>query len=410
MSSDKPQINSAKDWLRLICCGLCMGTADIIPGISGGTIAFIMGFYEDLLNSIKSFNGLAIRKLFSGHFRVFFSMISWKFLVGLVAGIVIAMASLAHFVTYVLNHEQYRVLLYASFFGLIIAASILCGLQIARWKAGHLFAFLAAALMAFFLTGAIPSPASTEDSFDVKLENHAFDKSLRNYNPATQMLQKVPGSVVSAMLAKGAIKPSTQVYSYRDKILGPAENFIQSASAKMFDGWIILCGAIAICAMILPGISGSYLLTVLGMYAVVVGALADFVKGLAHGHFDAAPFMILVNMLIGILLGALLFTRCVSWVLKRYHDLAIAALTGFMVGALRSVWPFWNYQYALLPLNLEKGPQLEITDPLMPSLVNGETWMAITLAICGAGAVFALHVIAQMKTKHVTSEAQRAQR
>lgn len=402
--SDKPQIRTAKDWLRLICCGLCMGTADIIPGISGGTIAFIMGFYEDLLNSIKSFNALAFSKLIHGRFREFFNMISWKFLIGLVSGIAIAMVCLAHIVIYILNHEQYRVLLYAAFFGLIIAAAILCGLQLKSWTAGHLFIFLMTAVIAFFLTGSSLSQAPSDDLFDVKLENIRLDKPLRNYDPTTKMLQAIPRSTLSAMLAKGTVKPSTFVYSHRDGSSRTAEDLIQASGTEHFDWWIILCGAIAMSAMILPGISGSYLLTVLGMYATVVGALADFAGGLAHGQFDTGPFMILTNMFIGIVLGAMLSTRIVSWILNKYHNLAIAALTGFMIGALRSVWPFWNYQYALLPLNLEKGPQLEVIDPILPSLASQETWAAISLALCGAGVIFALHYAAQTKTKYFTTE------
>lgn len=326
-----PQISSLRDWLRLICCGLCMGTADIIPGISGGTIAFIMGFYQDLINSIKSLNGLAFQQLFQGKFRLFFNTISWKFLIGLVTGIVIAMVSLAHLVLSILNHELYRIYLYATFFGLIIASSVLCGWQLQRWSLKPFLAFLIAAIVAFFLTGSTISPLPSHDLFDVKL----------------------------------------------------------------FDTWIILCGALAFSAMILPGISGSYLLTILGVYAPAVAALADFTAGLARGQFDLDSFILLANILIGILLGAIFFTRCISWVLNKYHDIAIAGLTGFMVGALRSVWPFWNYQYTPLPLNLEKGPQLEILDPILPSLMIPETWIAISLALCGAALIFGMHFAAR---------------
>lgn len=398
-SLDRPTICNWQDWLRLICFGLCMGTADIIPGISGGTIAYIMGFYEDLLNSIKSLNAQALRKLFTGKLRDFFHLVSWKFLLGLMLGIVIAMASLAHLVTFILNHEHYRVFLYASFIGLIVAASILCGMQIRQWKFSHVFILILTALIAYFLTGSVPTPKFSENLYDVKLENVHFQQSLRNFDADAQMLKEVPQSTVSAMLAKGILQPSTLAYSHMEQVFGPLGSFIQSQHAKSFDGWVILCGAIAITAMILPGISGSYLLNVLGMYAIVVGALADFVKGLTHAHFDFSAFMILANMLIGILLGAIIFTRFVSWILNRYHDLTIAALTGFMVGALRSVWPFWSYQYALLPLHPEKGPQLEVIDPIFPTFMSPETWMAVLLALGGAGLVFGLHYLANIKAK-----------
>lgn len=402
-SSDSPEkrITSSKDWFRLICCGLCMGTADIIPGISGGTIAFIMGFYEELLNSIKSFNLVALRKLGKGQIKEFFSLVSWKFLLGLLIGIVLAMVCTAHFVTYVLNHEQYRVFLYALFLGLIIAATILCGCQIKSWRWSHFFVFIITACIAFILTGSTWITPSQEPLFDIRVENVHSSKILRNYDPQTERLLSVPLSTVSAMLAKGVITPSTTAFSHQDHLEGPINEFVQNNAPtwNKLDPWIIFCGALAICAMILPGISGSYLLSVLGMYATVVGALADFAGHLKEGSFDSASCMILVNMLIGIVLGALFFTRLVSWVLKTSHDLALASLTGFMIGALKSVWPFWSYQYSLLPLHIEKGPQLEPLHLLIPHALNLETGVALSLMICGGALVFGLHLIAQQLQK-----------
>lgn len=394
-------MSSFKDWAWMICCGLCMGTADIIPGISGGTIAFLMGFYEDLLNSIKSFNGAALRQLFRGQFRQFFNSISWRFLLGLVTGIVIAMACLANFVTFILNHADYRVWLYASFFGLIVAAAFLCGMQLKHWKISHFFAFLITVAVAYFLTG-ITVTTSSANLFDIQLENRHYSQTISNYDPVTRMLEAVSDSEASAMLAKGIIQPATLVYSYNDHAVGPVQTFVHAREPKSIDGWIMLCGAIAITAMILPGISGSYLLNVLGMYSIVVGALADFTRHLIQGQFDTGAFIILANMLTGILIGAMLFTRCVSWILNKYHDLAIAALTGFMVGALRSVWPFWNFEYVLLPLNLEKGPQIELIQPLMPNFAAQETWIAVAFALCGAMLVLGLNSISQIKSRKLS--------
>ena len=154
------------------------------------------------------------------------------------------------------------------------------------------------------------------------------------------------------------------------------------------------------CAMILPGISGSYLLTILGMYTPVVGALADFAKSLMQGQFDMNAFAILANMLMGIVLGALLFTRFLSWTLNKYHDLAISALSGFMLGSLRSVWPFWNVHYVVI----EKGPQLVATNPILPSFSSLDTWIAIALALCGFASVFVLHIVAKNKTNPIPNK------
>lgn len=396
-SSVKPKIKNPMDWLRLILSGICMGVADIIPGISGGTIAFIMGFYEDLLNSIKSFNVKNFKLLLQGQPKLFFQNVAWEFLLGLVSGIVIAMILLAHLVGYILGHEEYRTLLYATFFGLIVAASVLCGLHLKKWNFTSVLTFILGATIAFLLTGSSFNHHDNSDLFNVQFDKQVATKDTKNYSFGTNTLIDVSKENVSAMLAKGIIKPETRLYSQHAKSYGDANSFVKPVAAKKFDGWIVLCGAIAICAMILPGISGSYLLTVLGMYAPVIGALADFTSGLSHGHFESNSFFILANMLLGITLGALLFARLVSCILNKYHDIAIALLTGFMVGALRSVWPFWSYQYFLLPLKLEKGPQLEPVSSFIPSLADPSTWLAIALALLGACLVFTLQYVAKKK-------------
>nr|NGY95955.1 hypothetical protein [Neochlamydia sp. AcF84] len=395
--SHKLPLAATRGWLCLICLGLCMGTADIIPGISGGTIAFIMGFYEDFLSSLKTFNRLAFKTLLKGHFREFFKLIAWKFLSGLLIGIIVAMLCLAHLVSYLLNHETYRSLLYATFFGLIIAATLLCMSQIKRWTLLSIFLFTSAASLAFCLTqsSSMASSPTADNLYDIKIDNIVSDKPLRNYDFSTHTLKAVPASMLSAMLAKGAIPPTTLAYNYKLATWGPLEAFLFNSKSKSLDPWIIFCGALAVCAMLLPGISGSYLLSILGMYTRAVGALADFSSSLKNGHFDYPSFLILANLLLGIFLGALFFSRFISWILDKHHDLAIASLTGSMIGAIKAVWPFWSYRYALLPLHLEKGAQLETLEPILPSWIAYETWLAVGLAACGALLVFSLHIAAK---------------
>ncbi|WP_052354565.1 DUF368 domain-containing protein [Neochlamydia sp. S13] len=399
--SHKLPLAAARGWLCLICLGLCMGTADIIPGISGGTIAFIMGFYEDFLYSLKTLNRSAFKTLLKGHFRKFFNLIAWKFLLGLLIGIILAMLCLAHLVSYLLNHETYRSLLYATFFGLIIAATLLCMGQVKHWTLLSIFLFASSASLAFFLTqsSSMISSSNADDLYDIKIDNIVSDKPLRNYDFSTHTLKAVPASMLSAMLAKEAIPPTTLAYSYKLANWGPVEFFLPNSKSKSLDPWIIFCGALAVCAMILPGISGSYLLSILGMYTIAVGALADFSSSLKNGHFDHPSFLILANLLLGIFLGALFFSRFISWILDKHHDLAIASLTGFMIGAIKAVWPFWSYQYALLPLHLEKGAQLETLEPILPSWTSYETWLALGLTVCGALLVFGLHIAAKSLQK-----------
>src|SRR5262249_21379145 len=150
---------------------------------------------------------------------------------------------------------------------------------------------------------------------------------------------------------------------------------------------------LAICAMLLPGISGSYLLTILGAYPIVIGALADFTLGLKHWTFDSEAFLILASIAIGIVIGAIVFSRAVSWLLRNHHDIAIAFLSGCMVGALRTVWPFYSYSYVLHPLRLDKGPLLQPEYAYFPDLTSSLFIKAFLLAVAGAAVVFSIEFL-----------------
>jgi len=303
--------------LRLFFCGLCMGSADLIPGISGGTIAFIMGFYEDLITSLKSF-----------------SVASARFLVPLVCGIATAFILLAEFFHSVLGDPVYRVYLYAAFFGLVVASFIYCAKQLDEWRWKHIAALAVGAVIAHVLTG--------------------------------------------TTLAPDAVQPH---------------------SSLGIDMWLVVCGAIAITAMLLPGISGSYLLTLLGVYAVVISALVDFIEGMKHLTFDQEAFLILFSLFVGIVIGLLLFVRSISYLLKHYHAITIAALVGFMIGSLRSVWPFWSYKYVLDPLKPAKGPRLQPVDIILPDWSTPLVWKAILFAVAGFALVFLIEKLANREKK-----------
>lgn len=294
-----------------------MGAADVVPGISGGTIALIMGIYEDLISSVKTLTPSA---LFSSSRKV-----AWGFLIPLIGGILTALALFSHFIIFLLGNETYRVLLYATFMGLILSSTYFCAKQILHWRWRHLIAVLVGGTLAFIATGA-------------------------------------SRPVVAAYL-------STPI-----------------------DPWLILCGAIGISAMLLPGISGSYLFMVLGVYATIVGSLANFTGGLKALSFDLDAFLVLVNVLIGICLGAFTISRVISWLFAHYHATTIALLIGFMVGALRAVWPFWTYRYVTIPTQLAKGPQLEVVEPILPDFTSPLFWGALACAIAGFLLVILLEV------------------
>jgi putative membrane protein len=239
-------------WLYLK--GIAMGSADVVPGVSGGTIAFITGIYTELLDSIKAVNLQALILLFKQGPKASWQAVNGTFLVTLLAGILTAILTLAKLIHYLL--DQHAVLLWSFFFGLILASSLHMAKQIKQWQPVTLASLLIGVLIAAFIS--LASPTSIE------------------------------------------------------------ANYLN----------IFLAGSIAICAMILPGISGSFILLLMGLYAPVLAA----VKGL---QLD-----IMLIFALGACLGLMLFSRLLSWLLHHYQDLMFSLLTGFMLGALLKVWPW----------------------------------------------------------------------
>jgi len=374
---------SGSDWLTILFCGMCMGAADIVPGISGGTIAFIMGFYSRLLDSIKTFNLQAFTALLQFRLRDFLAVIAWRFLLPLFFGVALSFILLAKFFDSILNHDVYRVYFYSIFLGLIIASVYFCAKQISKWKPAYWFGLTIGVITAGLLTGASLKSFVEEPLYDVKIvlsESH----NAANYDVAKQMLLNVPESVIVAMAAKGILHHDSLLYSHSTKRTISVRAFEASRpEVSVVNWWIVGCGSIAICAMLLPGISGSYLLSILGVYGIVIGALADLIEAAKTFAIDFDALQILASMMLGIIAGGLLFSRFVSWLLTNFRDLTIATLTGFMLGALRSVWPFWSSQYILNPLKLDKALELQILNIQMPNIVSLDFLYSVLCMIAG---------------------------
>ncbi|CAM3486021.1 DUF368 domain-containing protein [Pontibacter korlensis] len=231
-----------------------MGAADVVPGVSGGTIAFITGIYEELLGSIRSVNGEAIKLLLRFNLKGFWKHINGNFLVVLISGILFSIASLSRLILFLL--ENYPEMLWSFFFGLIVASAVVVSKKITRWRLGVVLAGLVGAVIAYYITVATPT---------------------------------------------------------------------QTSEAYWF---IFLSGAVAICAMILPGISGSFLLVLLAKYEFILNAVKDL-------RAD-----IIAVFGIGCVTGILAFSHVLNYMLKNYHNVTVALLTGFMVGSLNKVWPW----------------------------------------------------------------------
>lgn len=387
-----------KPSLRLpsILYGLFMGCADIVPGISGGTIAFIMGFYELLIQTIKGIDARFLSLLVRFRFKEIGAVWPWRFALGLFSGFVLAFALFSNLFNFFLNDPVYRVYLYSAFLGLITASILFCAKQIRQWRWGFLVPFFCGAAIAWMLSGADLVPSSGERLYDVPLSiEYSGEHPLVNYKGG-QFLG-VPETALAAMVAKGVIHAETLVYSIDNGEIAPAGLVAGHIVLPYFDLWVIFCGAIAISAMLLPGISGSYMLTILGLYPLVIAAVADFFLGIRHLRIEWDAVLFMSNMVVGIAIGAAVFSRVIAWLLEWYHDATIVLLTGFMVGALRAVWPFWTVEFFLSPLRPERGPRLEIIEPFLPDFSNPILWVAVAFALCGFLLVFNIEKVANNK-------------
>ncbi|MDG1583013.1 DUF368 domain-containing protein [Pseudomonas sp. GOM6] len=300
-----------KNYFLLFAKGMAMGAADVVPGVSGGTVAFITGIYDELLRSIASVPE-ALVQLLRGRVAKAWQIANVNFLLVLFAGILTSVFSLARLITWLL--DTHPIPLWSFFFGLILVSSHLVAREIGRWNWTRVFSFVVGIAFAWWITVASPMQWGSD----------------------------------------------------------PLSLF--------------LAGAIAICAMILPGISGSFLLLLMGLYAVVLGA----VKSL--------DLTVLAVFAAGCLVGILSFSRLLSWLLSRYRDLTLAFLTGLMLGSLNKVWPWkqtltWRADShgQQVPLQQENLWPTQFT-----SLVGQDSqWMlAIMLAVAGVVLVLGLEWLA----------------
>lgn len=297
-------------YLLVALKGIGMGAADVIPGVSGGTIAFMTGIYEELVGSINSINGQAVRLLFGGKFRDFWKHINGNFLVAVFAGILISVMSLAKLMTYLLAYLP--VPTWAFFFGLIVASSV------------------------FIL------------------------RELKDWKPRDGVML-VLGIMLGVVVCT----------------LSPTE----TPDALWF---IFLSGAIAICAMILPGISGSFILLILGKYEFMLSTLTRIMSG----DGVALDYLVLVVFVLGAVVGILSFSKFLHWLLARYHRSTLLVLAGFIIGSLVKVWP-WSDMVTVTEAQLLRTGSIAEIDMQIPA--------AVICCIAGAALVTVLELLALRK-------------
>lgn len=302
-----------KEYLLITLKGMGMGAADVVPGVSGGTIAFITGIYQELIDSIKSVNFVTLKLLVTGKFKAFWEAVNGTFLISLLFGIGISVLSLAKGLKYLLDHQP--ILIWSFFFGLIIASAIYVAKEIKQWKISTVLSLLAGTVIAYAITVITPAEANT---------------------------------------------------SY---------------------GFIFLSGSIAICAMILPGISGSFILVLLGMYKFILGSVSEF------------NLPVIAIFLMGAAIGIVIFSNILSWLLNKYYTQTIALLAGFMVGSLNKVWPWKQVVETFVDRHGEVKPLIE--QNVLPTnyleLTGNNPQMAYALLLAAFG--FALIFLIEGLTK-----------
>lgn len=300
-----PGPKSLKDAFILFLKGICMGSADIIPGVSGGTIAFITGIYDDLLDAIRSFNKDFFKDFFSLKWKKALAESHIRFLVVLLLGIGVAIVTFAQIIHYLL--AAYPVYTAGFFFGLILASVFAVGKSVPKWTPAVWICFVVGIVLATWIVNLIP---------------------------------------------------------------------VQTPESLWF---IFLCGVIAICAMILPGISGAFLLLVLGKYVYITATLKN--------PFNLHNIVIIIVFALGCVIGIMLFSRILGFFLKKYRPQTLGLLTGLVLGAIQKIWPWQTGDvsgsfYANLAL---------------PSGFNSELIITVVLMIIGFLLVFGLERLANRK-------------
>lgn len=322
-----------KQYIFLALKGAAMGIAETIPGVSGGTIAFITGIYERLLNSIRAFEpgliGVARKEGIRGVWQRIDGTFLTMLLGGMVIGLGLGLVGVAYFL------EQYPPVVWAFFFGLILASIVYVAGQIKGWNYALIGAFIAGAVVAFGIT-------------------------------------QLP--------------------------IGQANDSLW---------FVFFCGAVAVSALMLPGISGSFILLLLGMYQFI---LHDTLKDGVIGEQDSQAILIMAVFGLGMVLGLASFSRVLSWALKQYHGLTLAVLAGFMLGALPKIWP-WRIPTLIMTeagevvdfaagMEVDKVIKEVNVLPAKYSLELGEpAFLAATIVSLVVGFVFVLYLDRSSKVK-----------
>lgn len=256
------------DYLIITLKGIAIGAADVVPGVSGGTIAFISGIYEELINTINGVNLSVLKTWKNEGIKAAWKQLNGNFLLALLTGVALSILSFAKIITHLLHEKP--LLVWAFFFGLVLASILLMWKEVRKWNAKNILGLLVGAALAFWITMA---------------------------------------------------QPTTAVDSYY---------------------YLFLSGFIAIIAMILPGVSGAFILLLLGSYKTVIGLINDLRENIVNWNSEVLPpiFLKLMTFGIGAILGLKVFSKILTWMFANHKNITFSVLVGFMIGSLNKLWPW----------------------------------------------------------------------
>ncbi|NAS32817.1 DUF368 domain-containing protein [Flavobacteriaceae bacterium R38] len=313
---------SFKDYILITLKGMSMGAADVVPGVSGGTIAFISGIYEELITSIDNLSIANVKGIRKEGLKATWEKINGGFLLALFTGIFISILSLAKGIEWLLENRP--LILWSFFFGLVIASIVLIIKSITKWNPGVAIFLILGTVISFYIT--IMEPTSSPDS----------------------------------------------------------------------PYYLFLCGFIAIVAMILPGVSGAFILVLLGAYSTAIATVNLFVESILEVNYEKFSEAIIkfLSIMFGALLGLKAFSKILRWMFSNYKNMTLAVLTGFMIGSLNKLWPWKKTLSWFENSHGEKEPLLQKS--ILPSSFEGDPKIAwvIGCALLGFLTIYLLEKIA----------------
>ncbi len=309
------------DYFLIALKGLAMGAADVVPGVSGGTIAFISGIYQELIDTINKVDFTFFPSWKKNGFKIAWQQINGSFLLALLSGIFISILTFSKIITHLLVTQP--IMVWSFFFGLVIASIFFVGKQIDKFSIGSISFFLLGTALSYYIT--IAEPVASPDSYF----------------------------------------------------------------------YLFLSGFIAIIAMILPGISGAFILLLMGSYAVVIGTINHFREGILSLNFQVIfqAILKLGTFAIGAILGLKLFSKVLHWMFDNHRNSTLALLTGFMLGSLNKVWPWKKVISTRLDSHGVEVPFMEKS--ILPNAFDGDNqlFVAILLMIAGFLTIFIVEKI-----------------